>query len=85
MSTLIVDVQTPIHTCQVLFTAGVEEELEPHVGNSSLFGIHPTSATYAQAVVAFVREFGWQRFSVLTEGGDFFNSVRCDLKLLEET
>ena len=40
-----------------------------------LFGVHPSSDTYAQAVVTFVRQFGWQRFSILTEGGAFFDSV----------
>lgn len=58
---------------QILFTPSYDES--PDRKNGSLYRLHPTSNTYTQAVLAFVRQFNWQRFSVLTRGGGFFDEV----------
>ena len=58
---------------QVIFTPDFEEG--SYEGDGGLFRVHPSPDTYAQAVITFVREFGWQRFSVLTKGGQFFEQV----------
>lgn len=59
-------------------------EKEEHLSDEAdvgLYKIHPTSSTYAEALVAFVRFVNWQRFSVLTmaNANTFFNEVHVQL------
>ena len=58
---------------QVIFTPSSPANLAG--GNGSIFRVHPTPDTYAQAVTGFVEQFGWKRLSVLTSEGSFFSKV----------